>query len=70
MAFGKAGRQYAAVEQKPSKPSRWAQHARSGHQVVQFKDVQTNRFVIVAVDGQAKEYGDGKNRGIPAFGRD
>ena len=27
---------------------------------MQFKDVQTNRFVAVAVDGEVKEYGGGK----------
>jgi hypothetical protein len=27
------------------------------HQVVQFKDVETNKFVAVAVDGEVKEYG-------------
>jgi hypothetical protein len=30
--------------------------------VVQFKDVETNRFVAVAVDGEAKEYGAGRSR--------
>ena len=44
-------RQYAAIEQNPGKPSRWGQLAPSGHQVVQFKDVLTNRFVGVSVDG-------------------
>ena len=28
------GRQYAAIEQNPEKPSRWGGLARSGHQVV------------------------------------
>jgi hypothetical protein len=60
------GRQYAAIEQNPGKPSRWGELARSGHQVVQFKDVQTNRFVAVAVDGEAKEYGAGKSRDCAA----
>lgn len=64
VTFTIGGRQYTAIEQNPEKPSRWGQLARSGHQVVQFKDVQTNRFVAVAVDGEAKEYGGGKSRGI------
>jgi hypothetical protein len=51
------GREYAAIEQNPDKPSQWGKLAREGHQVVQFKDVQTNRFVAVAVDGEVKEYG-------------
>ncbi len=63
VTFTMEGRQYAAIEQNPGKPSRWGELARSGHQVVQFKDVQANRFVAVAVDGDAKEYGGGKSRG-------
>jgi hypothetical protein len=66
VTFTMGGRQYAAIEQNPGKPSRWGQLARSGHQVVQFKDVETNRFVAVAVDGEAKEYGGGKSRDQPA----
>ncbi len=65
VTFTMAGRLYAAIEQNPHKPSRWSQLARSGHQVVQFKDVQTNRFVAVAVDGEAQEYGS-VERGDPA----
>jgi len=69
VTFVMGGRQYAAIEQNPEKPSRWGQLARSGHQVVQFKDVQANRFVAVAVDGDVKEYGGGKSRGQPAADR-
>ena len=65
VTFTMEGRQYAAIEQNPDKPSRWGQLARSGHQVVQFKDVQTNRFVAVAVDGEAKEYGAKRKRDQP-----
>ncbi len=50
-------REYEAIEQNPAKPSRWGQLAREGHQVVQFKDVQTNKFVAVAVDGRVTLYG-------------
>jgi hypothetical protein len=63
------GRRYAAIEQNPGKPSQWGQLARSGHQVVQFKDVQTNRFVAVTVDGEAKEYGGGRRRDETAADR-
>jgi hypothetical protein len=56
------GREYTAIEQNPGKPSRWGQLAREGHQVVQFKDLDTNRFVAVAVDGEVKVYGDHRNR--------
>ena len=57
VTFAMNGRDYEAIEQNPEKPSRWGQLAREGHQVVQFKDNQTNRFVAVAVDGKVKEYG-------------
>jgi len=33
------------------------QLAREGHEVVQFKDVNTNRFVAVVVDGKITVYG-------------
>ena len=66
VTFTMGGRQYAAIEQNPDKPSRWGELARSGHQVVQFKEVQANRFVAVVVDGEVKEYGAGKSRGQPA----
>src|SRR5439155_788666 len=42
--FETDGRQFQAIEQNATKPSRWGQLAREGHQVIQFKDVQTNRF--------------------------
>lgn len=51
------GQEYEAIEQNPEKPSRWGQLARDRHQVVQFKDAATNRFVAVAVDGKVKLYG-------------
>ena len=69
VTFTMGGRQYAAIEQNPGKPSRWGQLARSGHQVVQFKDVQANRFVAVVVDGEAKEYGGEKRRDQAAADR-
>jgi hypothetical protein len=57
VVFEMNGREYEAIEQNAGKPSRWGQLARAGHQVVQFKDTRTNRFVAVAVDGNVKEYG-------------
>ena len=66
VAFTNEGRQYTAIEQNPLKPSRWGELAQEGHQVVQFKDVQSNKFVAVVVDGEAKEYGGGKKREHPA----
>jgi hypothetical protein len=49
LAFTMDGREYQAIEQNAEKPSRWGQLAREGHQVVQFKDVGTSKFVAVAV---------------------
>ena len=64
VAFTMTGREYQAIEQNPNKPSQWGQLARIGHQVVQFKDVQTSRFVAVAVDGKVTEYGGrGRRKG-------
>ncbi len=57
VAFDMDGRKYEAIEQNPDKPSQWGKLASSGHQVVQFKDVQSNKFVAVSVDGKVKEYG-------------
>ena len=59
LAFMMDGRNYQAIEQNAEKPSRWGQLARDGHQVVQFKDSETNRFVAVAVDGKVTIYGAG-----------
>jgi hypothetical protein len=51
------GREYQAIEQNPEKPSRWGELAGEGHQVVQFKDVETNKFIGVSVDGKMRIYG-------------
>ena len=61
-AFTVGGHEYQAIEQNPEKPSRWGQLARSGHQVVQFKNAETNRFVAVSVDGEVTFYGASKKR--------
>ena len=59
LAFTMDGREYMAIEQNAEKPSRWGKLAREGHQVVQFKDAATNRFVAVSVDGEVTVYGAG-----------
>jgi hypothetical protein len=51
------GRKIEAIEQNRMKPSRWGQLAREKHQVVQFRDVETHKYVAVAVDGEVTEYG-------------
>jgi hypothetical protein len=57
VSFELDGRRYEAIEQNREKPSRWGQLARKGHQVVQFRDVATNKYIAVAVDGDVKVYG-------------
>jgi hypothetical protein len=51
------GRDLQAIEQNRTKPSRWGELARKGHQVVQFQDVLTRKYVAVVVDGEVTEYG-------------
>lgn len=51
------GREYQAIEQNAEKPSRWGKLAREGHRVVQFRDLVTQKYVAVVVDGVATEYG-------------
>jgi hypothetical protein len=50
------GRKFEAIEQNRVKPSRWGKLAREKHQVVQFRDVATHKYVAVAVDGEVTEY--------------
>jgi hypothetical protein len=58
--FVVGGLEYQAIEQNPEKPSRWGQLARQGHRVVQFRDLQTHKYVAVSVDGELREYGRGE----------
>jgi len=55
--FDMNGREYQAIEQNPEKPSAWGKLTRQGHRVVQFRDVDSNKYVAVAVDGKIKLYG-------------
>ena len=59
LAFTMDTQECLAIERNPEKLSRWGKLAREGHQVVQFKDTETNRFVAVAVDGEITVYGAG-----------
>ena len=54
--FKADGAEYQAIEQNPEKPSRWGQLAREGHWVVQFRDVETGKYVAACVDGKVFEY--------------
>ncbi|HET9308350.1 MAG TPA: hypothetical protein VFO46_20195 [Candidatus Sulfotelmatobacter sp.] len=55
--FVMGGKQYQAIEQNPEKPSRWGKLAREGHRVVQFRDLETQKYVAVVVDEKVQEYG-------------
>lgn len=55
VAFHSGGRNFIAIEQNPNTGSKWAGLARN-HEVVQFKNAQTNAYVAVAVDGRVQEY--------------
>ena len=55
--FVMGGREYQAIEQNPEKPSRWGQMAREGHRVVQFRDLETQKYVAVVVDEKVQRYG-------------
>jgi hypothetical protein len=55
--FRMNGRVLDAIEQNREKPSRWGKLAREKHQVVQFRDAETNKYVAVSVDGEVREYG-------------
>jgi hypothetical protein len=55
--FRMNGRVFEAIEQNREKPSRWGKLAREKHQVVQFRDVETHKYVAVSVDGEVREYG-------------
>jgi hypothetical protein len=55
--FVMADRRYQAIEQNAAKPSRWAELARQGHSVVQFRDLNSGKYVAASVDGEITEYG-------------
>jgi hypothetical protein len=55
--FQANGRVLEAIEQNPEKPSQWGKLAREKHQVVQFRDVESHRYIAVSVDGKVREYG-------------
>ena len=51
-----SNREIQAIEQNRNKPGHWGKLARKGHQVVQFQDVFTKKYVAVVVDGDVTEY--------------
>jgi hypothetical protein len=57
--FLMGGREYQAIEQNAEKPSQWGKLAREGHQVVQVRDLLSQKYVAVVVDDTVREYGRG-----------
>jgi len=56
--FELGGREYQAIEQNAEKPSQWGKLARKGHRVVQFRDLETQKYVAVVVDDKVRKYGN------------
>ena len=54
--FLMGGTEYQAIEQNREKPSRWGKLAREGHQVVQVRDLASQKYVAAVVDGKVIEY--------------
>lgn len=54
--FAMGGKEYQAIEQNPEKPSRWGKLAREGKRVVQFRDLESQKYVAAVVDGKVTEY--------------
>jgi hypothetical protein len=51
------GKEYQGIEQNPEKPSRWGKLAREGRRVVQFRDIESGKYVGVVIDQKVMEYG-------------
>jgi len=51
------GRLVVGIEQNPNTASQWAKLARAGHEVMQFRDVETGRYIANVVDGKVTFYG-------------
>lgn len=53
--FNSGGRNYTAIQQNPNTGSHWAQLAKQGAEVVQFKD-SSGKYVAVSVNGRVTAY--------------
>ena len=56
LRFLMGGKEYQAIEQNPEKPSRWGKLAQEGKRVVQIRDLRSQKYVGVVVDGKVIEY--------------
>ena len=54
--FLMGGTEYQSIEQNPEKSSRWGKLAREGRRVVQVRDLASQKYVAVVVDGKVTEY--------------
>jgi len=54
--FDAGERRLLGIEQNPKQAGRWAQMARAGHEVVQFRDARTGAYVANVVDGEVTLY--------------
>ncbi|MGB8594180.1 MAG: hypothetical protein WCD48_01665 [Candidatus Sulfotelmatobacter sp.] len=57
LQFKMNGRVFEAIEQNREKPGRWGKLAREKHQVVQFRDVESHKYVALSVDGKYRSMG-------------
>jgi photosystem II stability/assembly factor-like uncharacterized protein len=54
--FQSDGRRFIALEQNPNTGSHWAQLAKNGSKVVQFRESNSGKYVAVSVDGKVTAY--------------
>ena len=54
--FDAGERRLVGIEQNPKTASRWAQMARAGHKVMQFRDARTGAYVANVVDDKVTLY--------------
>lgn len=57
--FRSHGQPLIAIQQNPNTKSKWAELAREGKKVVQFRDA-AGKYVAVSVDGRVIPYGSKK----------
>jgi hypothetical protein len=55
--FTVEGHPVVSIEQNPQTASQWAKLAREGHQVMQFRDGATGRYIANVVDDKVTMYG-------------
>ncbi len=56
------GNKVVGIEQNPQTASQWARLAREGHQVMQFREGDSGRYIAVVVDDKVTIYGRGARR--------